>query len=242
MLVTAVPMGIGLYACGSGYYMYKRQYEALSNKSQTGQKKTVYVANREMKKGEIISTQDLVEVSVFVEEDVFCEISQKEIIGKELKVDISKGVVLHNDLTYGEDKIADDVRLQMYSDIELHTGILEGSMIDIRISFPNGEDYIIAEQKRVQNRDENNLLLMVNEEEILKLSSAVVDKKNYEGAKIYAVLYVEDYQNAAIPDYPVNSYVAEQGNWNPNLIEKVFSEEMVDKRRILEENLRQLTE
>ena len=83
---------------------------------------------------------------------------------------------------------------------------------------------------------------MVNEEEILKLSSAVVDKKNYEGAKIYAVLYVEDYQNAAIPDYPVNSYVAEQGNWNPNLIEKVFSEEMVDKRRILEENLRQLTE
>ena len=109
--------------------------------------------------------------------------------------------------------------------------------MDIRITFPDGEDYVIAGHKKIVKRIENSILINVNEEEILKMASAEVDKNVYQGTKIYAVLYVKDYQETAKSDYPVNASVIELGSWDPNLIDEVFNSETANKRVVLETNM-----
>lgn len=69
------------------------------------------------------------------------------------------------------------------------------------------------------------------------MASAEVDKNVYQGTKIYAVLYVKDYQETAKSDYPVNANVIELGSWDPNLIDEVFNSETANKRVVLETNM-----
>ena len=56
------------------------------------------------------------------------------------------------------------------------------------------------------------------------ISSAYVDTTVYEGAKIYASIYVTDYQPLSVVNYPVNLYVTRLSDWNPNLIEEIKEE------------------
>ena len=197
----------------------------------------VYGLARDGLKGDIIAEQDLEEYKLSCNDVKRSFAAKEDLVGKTLKINVSKGTVLCEDMLTEKDKYGDDVRLQVYSDISLNNQILEGSIVDIRISFPNGEDYVVAEHKRIISRVGDSVFIQVNEEEILKISSALVDKGKYDGTKIYAILYIEDYQEPAGSDYPVNSAVIELGNWDPNLIERVFDEETLQKRNVLESNL-----
>ena len=239
-MIGVIPPVICLYIGNDRYRDLKNKYEQSGIESYKFSKKTFFAIKQDMKKGEKISEEDLVEVKLMTDESVE-EILKENIIGRELKIDVSKGVLVNSDMLIEDEKVADDLRLHMFSNIELHSQIVEGSMIDIRISFPNGEDYILASRKRIEGRLEEKILIYVNEEEILKISSADIDKSMYSGAKIYAILYVKDYQESATSNYPANLSVIELGNWDPNLVNKVFTEDMVNKRMVLEEHLSQIS-
>lgn len=144
--------------------------------------------------------------------------------------------IINSNMVYKED-ISDDIRLHEYSFLDMHDEISEGSYIDIRITFPNGEDYIVAEHKKVINRKDSSIYVYVTEEEILLMSSAKVDLDTFEGANVYAILYAKDYQNPASKDYPANEYVCELADWDPNIIKKVFTDEGRLKRKELENNM-----
>lgn len=144
-----------------------------------------------------------------------------------------------NTIEQGEKQIfvTDDERYQHFDFISAFVGINNGDLVDVRISFPNGEDYIVISHKEIINVDEKGIVLRVNEEEILKMSSAQIDVNKYEGTKIYAVKYVSDSQKPAISYYLLNEYVLSLGEWDPNLIEKIFSQEKMKKRYDFEQNL-----
>ena len=236
-VIAAIPLGLIIGIETISYRDCKKQVEQLS-KEQKGQYKIkAYAVNCSKQKGDLISEKDLIEYEICSSNSLNGLISKSELVGKELKVDVEEGTILDKNLVYESNKIPNDMRVHMFSDIDLHSEIFEGSIVDIRIVFPNGEDYLIAEHKKVIKRIEDSILINVNEEEILKLASAKVDRNIYEGAKIYAIMYVKDYQEAAKSNYPVNRSVIELGSWDPNLINKIFDEETAGKRNVLETNM-----
>lgn len=92
--------------------------------------------------------------------------------------------------------------------------------MDVRILFPNGEDYIVAAKKSIKEvRIEiNNVFLWLTEEEIQLLDAAIVDA-NLHNAKIYVTRYVKpEVQEASTPTYEPNSDVMRVMESNPNIV------------------------
>lgn len=240
-MLAAIPSGIALTIGGMKYVQCKDGIAKIKEDNMTKSRKKAMVLSKDLCKGDMITENDLVEKEIYCENEVDCLSSFSQVEGRSIKINADKGTILDSDMLCDAEKIPDDLRLHLYSNINLHSGILEGSIVDIRITFPNGEDYIVAENKQVKSRIEDSILIEVDESEILKLASANVDINTYEGAVIYAILYIEDYQEPARSDYPVNKSVIQLGNWDPNLIKKIFTEDMVNNRNVLESNLNEFT-
>ncbi|CCZ03694.1 hypothetical protein [Bovifimicola ammoniilytica] len=237
VIISAVILGSILIVEVINYNTCREELVKIKNEQKGYANIKAYSLNADKKKGDLITEADLVELNLYGENNLIGLASRSDLVNKELKIDVSKGTIMDLSMVHKQDKIADDIRLHIYSYVELHSDILEGSIVDIRITFPDGEDYVIAGHKKIVKRIENSILINVNEEEILKMASAEVDKNVYQGTKIYAVLYVKDYQETAKSDYPVNASVIELGSWDPNLIDEVFNSETANKRVVLETNM-----
>ncbi len=129
---------------------------------------------------------------------------------------------------FSEGELTDDVRIHKYTFIHLTERMKKGDFIDIRISFSNGGDFILLSKKQIadisygnpETGEENALWLYVAEEEILRLSSGVVDAYYNEGSKIYAIQYVSEEQKEAFVNYPVNQVVKQLIEDDPNIVKK----------------------
>lgn len=199
---------------------------------------SVCIARRDVEKGEKVSVSDIQKLDFEVPEDVnFPEDS--DIDGLIMSQKVESGSIITSSMTHEDEGFHDDVRLHEFAGIEIGSGVTEGSYIDIRIAMPDGEDFIVAGHKRIIGLKEGVISVYVTEQEILKMSSVAVDVGKYEGARVYATMYVADYQNDAIPNYPANMEVCQLGNWDPNVLEKVFTDEVMNNRRNLESNLLQ---
>ena len=137
------------------------------------------------------------------------------------------------------DDITDDIRLHYYNNIKLSNKISIGDYIDIRISYGNGMDFIVLPKKKVvdisisDNNTESLIWLEVSEEEILRMSSAFVDLKSYEGSLIYGIKYLSETQNTAKANYPVCNDVRKLIDSDPNVINKgIHLEESIYRKVI----------
>lgn len=113
-------------------------------------------------------------------------------IGMVTLIDISKGTqVLKGMLTPNE--IDNNLREVEYNTFHINSNIEENDYADIRILFPNGEDYIVLSKKSLKNlaEEKNNCFLWLTEEEILNMSGAIVDAYLYTGSKLYTAKYIE---------------------------------------------------
>lgn len=117
--------------------------------------------------------------------------------------------------------------------------------IDIRIMYPNGEDYLILSKKQINKMvmDSSLIYCYMNEEEILRLASATVDAYTMTGAKIYATRYVEsNLQNEAKPDYLVSASTMDRMVSDPNIVTLAQETMNLQARMDLEKRLSGLTE
>ena len=148
------------------------------------------------------------------------------------KVTMKKNTLLTTELLNKADNIVqDDVRKQEYNMLVLPTDITTGDYIDIRVMFPNGQDYIVVAKKEVSMPEVNGVesldTIWVNlaEDEILHMSCAIIDSAQVKGSKIYATKYTEaGMQNAAIPTYPANESTLQLLQKDPNILEKAMAE------------------
>ena len=106
--------------------------------------------------------------------------SEKTIVAT---IDIPKGTVitekmlaLKSEAVTDTNSINSTYRLVEYSMIMLPTELQKGDTIDVRISYPNGQDFIVVAKKVVEKADSSSIWLKVKEDEILKMSSAIIDK------------------------------------------------------------------
>lgn len=86
-----------------------------------------------------------------------------------------------------------NVREVFLSEVELSAYMQMGDMVDIRIRYFNAEDYIVLSGKTlVECEMGHGVVLLLTEEEILSVSSAIADCEKYENTRLYAVEYPEE--------------------------------------------------
>ncbi len=148
------------------------------------------------------------------------------------KVTMKKNTLVTTELLSKADNIVqDDVRKQEYNMIVLPTDLTTGDYIDIRVMFPNGQDFIAVAKKEVEIplidgvESSDTIWINLSEDEILHMSCAIVDSAQVKGSKIYATKYTEaGMQNAATPTYPVNESTSQLLQSDPNVVEKAMNE------------------
>lgn len=199
----------------------------LRNRKSRGEKAEGCCLARAMKSNDVLTEADL---TAFVYEmgDGESYLTVSEAAGSRLMEDTEEGVRLTRDAVYQGEPVGRDMRIHKYTCIKLTEKMKKGDYVDIRISFANGADFVLLSKKQIQEialpqeegSKEGVLWLNVSEEEILRLSSAVVDAFLNDGCSIYAVQYIQKSQEAAVVNYKVNDVVAQLIEDDPNIVER----------------------
>ncbi|GGA24983.1 SAF domain-containing protein [Paenibacillus physcomitrellae] len=146
--------------------------------------------------------------------------SSENIAGRTAKVELDANTLITESLLFQEEATPGDLRNREMSFVQLPISLNKGDMVDIRIQFPTGEDYILLSKKMVYELKKPTLTVTLDEHEILMLSSAIVDAYLHK-ASIYALTYVEPgLQEKAIPTYPANQQVMKLLDRDPNIAVK----------------------
>lgn len=211
----------------------------------------VYVLADKVNADDILCPDMLKEVEVapdMVPDNCFTSFSGEG--SERFRITLQGGLIVTEDMLYNDDSLKDDVRLHNFPYVELSDKIETGDYVDIRIAFPNGCDYIVLSGKKVidfayatgEEEISNALWLDVNEEEILRMSGALVDCSLSEGSRIYAIKYKDSMQKPATANYPVSALIEALIESDPNIVAKA-ADAAVDKndtkavRKELEENI-----
>lgn len=140
------------------------------------------------------------------------------------KVNMNQNTVLTLDLVSKGTPVLDDVRKQEYNSISLPVDLTTGDYVDIRVQFPNGQDFIVVSKKMVEipiiegMESDETIWLNLSEDEILSMSCAIVEAYRINGTKIYATKYTEPgIQDAAEPTYPLSAEIVSLIQADPNV-------------------------
>ena len=243
--ILLVILFIALAGFGGYFYMQNsKNAEALAQKVEelNANSQTVYVAKTDIAKGEKITADNVEMQPIYTGLDAYFYITTEE-LGSTAIVDIDAGVpVMYSMVTTEE--IANDTRDYEIASVNLVTTQDANDVIDIRITFPDGSDYIVLSQKTIKSVDLENCVFStnLNEEEILRFTCAMVDAYTTTGARLYTTRYVEsNIQEQATPTYPVSETTKQLIAEDPNVV-TVASETLNTSARLsLESRLGMLT-
>ena len=136
------------------------------------------------------------------------------------KIDLKANTVMTRDYVVQSDAVVTkDVRRQEYNMIVLPMDLETNDYVDIRLMLPNGQNFIVLSKVQVEipllgdgtTYVEDTIWVNLREDEILTLSSAIVEAYGISGAYLYANKYVEaGLQEAAVATYVPNSSVTAQ--------------------------------
>lgn len=191
-----------------------------------------YVVNTNVRAGEEITADKISTVSVPVKIGMNLVTSSDDLIGKYFRVSLTSGTVLTKDDII-EKKLDNSAR---YYDVylnEIPLGLEEGDYIDIRISFPLGDDFLAISHKQVVELNSGIAKLELTEAEIYTYRSMLVDSAIYS-AKLYALQYIDaGAQTNGEVYYPLNENLQELYAINPN-ITKIAEAKIALERKTLE--------
>lgn len=148
--------------------------------------------------------------------------NMSQIVGKYCKVNIVPGTPITSDLLMAElyDDTLRDVDISVNSWV---VGMRVGDYVDLNITFPYGEDYIVLPRKRVQYIGDKTIKMYLTEEEWHTYQSALVDYYLHasEGARLYLKKYVEPgVQPTATAYYAASDAVRTIMKADPNVVSR----------------------
>ncbi len=140
-------------------------------------------------------------------------------------------VITSSLITRADERTTDDLREMEYNVITLPIDLVSGEYIDIRLTLPNGQDFIVVSKKQVTIPMVNGeyladtIKINLTEDEILLLSCAIVENYQIEGSNLYAVKYTEAglQEEAELTYYP-NAEVVNLINSDPNIVSHAINE------------------
>lgn len=185
------------------------------------QSETAYVLVSHKQAGEKVTEEDVraEKLPKFSSPDNLISQS-KGIVGKYLKIDALPGTTLTTEMVRDEERLDPSARKEETEYIKLPLRLTKRDVVDIRIVFPNGEDYIVIGKKKLQDVDLANQYTFFNdtEEEAQLLQAALVDAY-INKAELYMKQYVEpELQPEPTPNYVPNLDVLQAVKENPLII------------------------
>lgn len=206
---------------------------------------SVYIATRYIEAGEIV-TNEGENANVTIQQirtglESYNYLTADD-MGKKAITDIPQSMpITYNMIT--DNVFEDDTREYEISVVNLTTDQALFDYVDIRIMFPNGEDYIILPKRQIEKLDLPNCIFTckANEEEILRMSSAIIDAYTTTGAYIYSTKYVEgNLQPTAEPTYLVRAETIDLLQSDPNVLTRAITTLNLSARLGLEERIAQM--
>lgn len=196
----------------------------------------VYVAKDNIPAGGILTDQNTESRSVIASQPQEMYITASE-IGKKALIDIAKDTqIIKTEVTDAD--LTPDLRESNFTVVTNSANVLNNDTVDVRILYPNGENYIVLSKKTILNMSEDGTecYFWLTEEEIQLMSSAIVDAYLYEGAQIYTTEYIEpSIQEASKVTYTPSLATIDLIKNDPNII-KIASEYLSDVVRKAIEN------
>lgn len=209
--------------------------------------KEVYVASADLESGQEVTLDDfkMGTVQTVVPKDTMLEVDDFEFKDKDgniitrvdaegnelekkmiVKIDIPAGTIITKDMLQdSEDLLDNSQRVQEFNMIQLPSQLKNGEYIDVRVTYPNGQDFIVLSKKKVMGTNSTSIWLKLNELELSLMNNAIVESYSTVGTKLYAIEYVEPgMQTEATPTYVASSDVMNLINRNPNIVDKIKNE------------------
>ncbi len=221
------------------YYMstYKiaainKHYDGVINSYKKDNSIVAFVLDRDVSANEELSEADCERVLLpkkAQNKELLIEVDDNNFY--KYKKNMSKGTILYRNMVYGKDDIKDDLRKFEISSLVLPLSLSKGDYVDVRINFPSGLDYVVLSKKRLEDLariDDDSekreiCLFYLDSEEILRLSSAIVDAYLTEGAYLYTTIYISsETQKKAQITYPCNEGVSDLIEKDPNIVNKAI--------------------
>ena len=163
------------------------------------------------------------------------------VLGKEFKIAVNPGTPLTKNMFMDsglEDSTRDrDLVLDRYT-----VGLHPGDYIDIRMTMPYGDDYVVIPRIRIWEVNDNTLKVHLTETQWMQYQGAFIDyclNRAY-GCTLYADKYVEPgLQQQAVAYYAVPTNIAALVQKNPNILtpDKNDMEDLSSWRQSIEELL-----
>lgn|GEM_PF-2154709 len=248
LLLLTIAGGFGTYHFNDELSKMKLTYEALKEEDSINTK-VAYIALSEIRPGETLEVGKNVEIQqikIGVSESLLWSPGEEPSVASSY---IYQGTpVFTSEVTDGV--ASPDARDYEVSVAELMVSQEDYDYVDIRITFPDGSDYIVVSKAQVENLSLPNSVFTIKagESDVQRMASAILDAYLVKGTRIYTTRYVEgSLQEAATVTYPVKSATLlnlEQSN-NANVTELISRAtlELNKKARLsLEERLGTITE
>ena len=219
----------------------REEYQTLLRKAESelnSHQAYAYIASEDIAVGEIISADNAKTKVIFTSQPKESFMTEAD-MGKAATILIPSGTqLLQTMLT--ENLNLSDMREMQYEVININSNIINNDRIDVRIFFPNGEDYIVLSKKTIKGLaiDTTSCLLWLEEEEILRMSSAIVDAYLYGGAKLYTTKYIEpNLQEESQITYEPSIATLLLIQDNPNIIRTATTELSKQVRKAMENRM-----
>lgn len=201
-------------------------------------KREVLISSSDITRGEILTSTMVEAMTCYSSEPQDLFITSED-LGKALLIDLPSGTQIMESMVT-EHVVASELREVQYDVIHRNSNLLVNDVVDIRIFFPNGEDYTVLSKKMIKPIGETAIesLLWLEEEEIIRMQSAVVDAYLYQGAYLYTSRYIEpNLQEATIVNYEPSVEAIHLIQENPNILLTATNELSKTVRKALENRL-----
>lgn len=221
-MIQGIAIGVAIGAVGVGITLFFslrtiKSYENGTNKKYNERfTKSVVVANREIIQGEVI-TEDMLSVVRNVNINTIPNQNSTYndtgvVAGMTAKYTIPAKVTLTSDMVTNA-IVSADIRSQEINTVLMPSDLNQDEYVDIRIMYPNGTDYIVLQQKKVEKIIDQTFWINLAEDERLLLNSAIVDSYLNQGTKLYATKYVDAASQTNLTDEAIEKakgYVGEE--------------------------------
>lgn len=116
-----------------------------------------------------------------------------EVFGMTACADLPAGSIVGTALCSRQELLGTE-RECVFDDIMCSDCFEDYETVDVRIRYPNGENYCVLKKKRLRRSKENTeeCRFFLTEAEQILVSAAQYDMQVYEGAELYAVAFVEE--------------------------------------------------
>lgn len=232
-----IGLGIGVVGIGLSLWWSISTIKSYQNGTNKGYNKKytqdVVVCKRDIIQGEVI-TDDMVTIAKNINKNTIpngAAKSTNEVVGSVAKYNIAANVPVLSTMVTSE-IVAADVRSQEVNTVLMPTDLNIGDYVDIRIMFPNGTDYVVLAQKKIENIVGTTFWMDLAEDERLLLNSATVDSYLNQGSKLYATKYTDATSQTNLSEEATTTakgYVSEEIDKELSTLQEADADEFTEK-------------